>query len=222
MVYQFSDEEDTYKGIVNLYGAEFINMGQPDTYNAGLDFRYTNNDTLRNKSSVVGCSFHNSPGMHLNADSSYDLYINKNAFYNGIRFSVRMVSGVNNTFTNNLIIYNQLRKIPNDFAVSAVFLLEDGDYDYSITNINISYNVVAGSEGTGYYLAGAQCDKEDQAGMFNNTASSCMSAAIAFKTANHECTIVFDHGAYHSGRGLMLAENSIHIYARNLIAVENQ
>lgn len=72
-----------------------------------------------------------------------------------------MVSGVNNTFTNNLIIYNQLRKIANDYAVAAVFILENGDYDYSITNINISQNVVAGSEGTGYYLVGAECDKED-------------------------------------------------------------
>lgn len=66
-----------------------------------------------------------------------------------------MVSGVNNTFTNNLIINNQLRKISSDYAVAAIFVPENGDYDYSITNINISHNVVAGSEGTGYYLVGA-------------------------------------------------------------------
>jgi hypothetical protein len=93
--------------------------------------------------------------MHFNADTSYDLFINNNLFYYAVRFSVRMVNGLNNTFTNNLVIYNQMRKIPNDFAVALVFLLEKDDYDYSINNVHISDNLMVGSEGTGYYMASA-------------------------------------------------------------------
>jgi hypothetical protein len=110
LVYQTTGEAgELLKGSVNLQGVEFVNMGQRDTENAGLDFKFTNDPKTRISSSVVGCSFHDSKGLHFHADTAYDIYINYNVFYNGVKMLVKMINGVNNTFTDNLMVYVQVR-----------------------------------------------------------------------------------------------------------------
>lgn len=80
-------------------------MGQRDSENAGLDFRYTNDPSVRKTSNVQGCSFHEAKGYLLNADTAYDININYNVFYYGVKMLVKMINGVNNIFTDNLMIY---------------------------------------------------------------------------------------------------------------------
>jgi hypothetical protein len=49
LIYQFTDETTTftYRGSTQLFGVEFVNMGQFDTTKAGLDLRYLNDPTQR-------------------------------------------------------------------------------------------------------------------------------------------------------------------------------
>jgi hypothetical protein len=58
---------------------------------------------------VQGCSFHDSNGQLFNSETSYDVKVDNNVFYRGVKILAQMISGVNNIFSNNLLIYVQQR-----------------------------------------------------------------------------------------------------------------
>lgn len=70
-------------------------------------------------------------------------------------------------------------------------------------------------------MASVTCGYESQIGIYNNTASSVALIAIAFRMTSHACSVVRDHYAYHSSRGLMLSMVTQSINVKNVIAAEN-
>ena len=76
--------------------------------------------------------------------------VNNSIFYNGVRILARMVDGVNNVFTNNVLIGVKQRNITAAPGASnlynwAVLGAFHSQVNQSIANINITNNYGSGS-----------------------------------------------------------------------------
>jgi hypothetical protein len=149
--------------------------------------------------------------------------VDNNVFYRGVKILAQMISGVNNIFSNNLLIYVQQRTVGGapDFAVLGQFTTDEDGFDFSIDNVQIINNVAVGSENHGLYLGTVSCDNIAKLGVYNNVASSIAGIALSFRKGSAECSTISSNHAFHATRAMMAAEAAHEIHVQNFIAAES-
>jgi hypothetical protein len=65
---------------------------------------------IETASTVTKCSFHDSEGFLFNSDQSYNIKVDNNVFYNGMKALAQMIDGKKNYFRSNLLVYVKKRK----------------------------------------------------------------------------------------------------------------
>ena len=156
MVYQFTDNLNIVRrGYVELDGVEISAGGHPDTERASLDIKYVKD--VGPMSSIQRSSIHDGFGWCLNAQASNNITIDNNVFYNCEKFMTRAVLANYFTYTNNLLVWPRERKLNEDSGLYDMVAGLDMYKPLESGQIFVSNNVIQGSEGNGFVMAGTVC-----------------------------------------------------------------
>ena len=152
------------RGYTELDGVEISYCGHPDTERASLDIKFVRE--IGPSSSLTRSSIHDGYNWCLNTQSSNNITINNNIFYNCEKFLTRALLSNNFTYSNNLLIFPRERKLNPDSSLYDMVAGLDMYMDLENSNITVIGNLIQGSEGNGFVMAGTVCG--DSTGFMSN------------------------------------------------------
>lgn len=156
MVYQFTDNLDLVRrGYIELDNVEISLGGHPDTERASLDMKYLKTDGYG--SIIQRSSIHDGFGWCINAQSSSNITIKNNVFYNCEKFLTRALYANNFRYLDNLLIAARKRNLNEDSHLYDMVAGLDMYQPVKNGQIFIMNNVVQGIQGNGYVIASTAC-----------------------------------------------------------------
>jgi hypothetical protein len=156
---------------------------------------------LKGDASVVNrSSIHTAFGWCLSAESTQNITVIDNVFYNCEKFNARVLNSNLFTYQRNLMIYARKRLNMDSQSTMLYDMVAGLDMYTPVENMiyNVRNNLVQGSEGCGFVMASPRCN--ERTGFVDNTAGSSLVGFIAHKNTSG-CIAITDMVAYRNDLG---------------------
>ena len=162
LAYQFIDNNNIIRrGYLQLKGVEITNGGHPDTERASVDIKYVQGVGPTNF--IRNSSIYNGIGWRVHAESSNNIEIVNNVFFNCEKFLTRVLYSNNVTYVANFLVAPRRRHLTD----SGLYDMVAGLDMYtpipkdSGSNILITKNLVQGGDGNGFVVPGYACGEKN-------------------------------------------------------------